>query len=175
MLRASITLLLMIAAFNCNASQCVKVDLFVKHDVTLKNTNDHPCGVVATQCRTSLPMLHKYLDTIWAYELGVNGELVNKWPIPVDAQVYEVTDDSIVAAYPNYKGHLNGWEKPNFVRIQKSGRIKKNGPVKKSSFVMEDCTALVEKTLNNTDLICQKFKDATSGKLRILAYPTVCA
>lgn len=171
--RCLISALFVIISANCLASECIEVDLYVNDGAEIESDSEHPCGYVSTQCLTAIPLSHHRFESNWAYEISTNGNAINKWPLPVDAQIYAIFGSSIVVGYPNYEKHDNGWVAPSFVRIELNGSISRAPEVESSELDGIECAKF-----SNDETVslkyCRKFKDSKTGSIRFLAFPMAC-
>lgn len=173
MIRVFTSALLALVAFHSFANDCVKLDIYVKDRVSFDNTKDHPCGYIASQCLKSINFEDVRLEPILAFEISNDGRIIKKWPLPVDAQVYSVSGESIVVGYPNYEKQSNGWESPLFVQIKMNGSVLRHAPMLNTNLGGVECSKITSDNIVSS-MYCRKYKDQDSGSIRFIAFPEVC-
>ena len=173
MIRVFVLIFITLVSVHSLASDCVEVDLYVKDGASIENASEHPCGYVLTQCLRAIPLNDNRLEPVWAYEISQVGRVINKWPLPVDAQVYSVSGSSIEVGYPNYERHGNGWENPAFAQVKSNGSISRKPAVSIKKLNGIECSKITNDATVSL-VCCRKYKDKNSGEIRIIAFPEVC-
>ncbi len=169
----SIFLFFIVLPFPVWAQDCVVMDLFVKPGLQVENTQSHVCGEVYSQCIHSIPINSQKFNPAWAYELSKNGDIINKWPMPVDARVKAVAGQHIIAAYPDYANKENRWDDPHYVKIDKQGLVNRIEVITPAKIETLECPEVAaENSIMN--MSCGLFSDTASGKKRLFAFRPQC-
>ena len=149
------------------------IDRYVKPGIQIESSESHPCGAVVSKCLTHITETEE-LSPTWAYELSPAGEVINKWPMPVDGQVWAVSGDQIYVAYPNYEDESNGWTNPNYIKIGPKGFISKLRKISKSEKTSFGCAKMTENpTLQNA--YCWEFSDMATRESRFVSSEPICS
>ena len=155
------------------SSECIDIDRYVKDGVQPSAARSHPCGDVVSQCLTRITETPE-LSPNWAYEISENGEVLKKWPMPVDGQIWGISEEYILVAFPNRKSRNNEWESPNFIKISTEGEIFRLKKISKSDEMVHACSDLTGISYLQS-AFCAEFSDMKSGKKRIVSEEPVCS
>lgn len=154
------------------AADCTDITRYVKNNVKLENTKPHPCGKTFSMCISKITETTE-LSPAWAYELSTDGKLLEKWPLPVDAQVWSIAGTEIFAAYPNQDGFENSWTQPSKIRINPHGKFSAISQISESKHKIFECSKYTNDP-NIKQAYCHIFRDLKSSKERIIAFEPVC-
>ncbi len=171
MLRISLFLIIFFSHISL-ALDCVVLDRYVNDGYEVEGSQQHPCGNTLSMCLTDLSSTKK-LSPTWALELSNKGKVIRKWPMPVDAIVWSISGNALFAGYPNYTGHENGWESPNFVKVTANGNVSRQSHISKT----EGKSFLCSKLTDIPDLqksFCFKYKDIETKAPRIISFEPAC-
>ena len=168
---------LVIATLASANQSCIKVELWGNTSTFGQDPElqEHPCGGIKTVCVEKIEEIDG-LHPSWAYELpGDKTKIINKWPIPADGQVYDLSGESLIVAYPNYKKEPGGnaWEPPRFLRVDHGGNIEGSKPTKEQFVEYFECPRLNENR-DIEQMWCYSFTANESKVERIIAVPPVC-
>jgi len=130
------------------------------------STVDHPCGKVVVARVRALPPVGSVsaLRTERVVETDSTGKVVRRWPMPVDASPIGLRGASLLVD----TGLLKFWITP-------SGAIT---PYKNSRSLPEPELASCSPTREFGDsayVQCRRYRDAASGKSRILSFEGPCS
>jgi hypothetical protein len=134
-------------------------------DPRVVTMDDGPCGPVATARVNRMPELSSTepLEPERVVELGRKGQVVNRWRIPVDAQVIGVSGSRLIFEF-NRSAFSVGTD--GSIAKEKKQSASAASPVpscKTAPYFGESAYAA-----------CWRHQDAATGKSRLLVYEGVC-
>jgi hypothetical protein len=132
---------------------------------------DHPCGAIVTLQSNTLPTTLSMVQLQWAYELGPNGEIKARWPLPVDATPVAIAADRLI---------IHQFSTEEFVFVTTKGGIgtsvqghPETSGLDKNALETNKNAVECPPSSARADA-CARLIDKITGKARLIAYPLVC-
>jgi hypothetical protein len=131
----------------------------------------HPCGRTVTLRANTIPVEVAMVRPVWAYELTRNGKIKTRWAMPVDGTPLAVDGDRLT---------IHQFEAEDVVFVTASFGIGTtlDGPdrtaLENRNGHRAECPLDPEASEMIRHYLCSEMTDATTGEVRIVAYPMVC-
>jgi hypothetical protein len=128
----------------------------------------HPCGRVLTLRSSTVPVDLTTFKIYWALELSNSGDVLARWPLPVDATPVGVMRDRLTIRMAG---------SGESVYLLTSGRIglPVEGAWPEESQITPDhvgCPSSLDDAVSQ--YFCVALSDQSNGSTRVIAYPPIC-
>lgn len=151
----------------------VEFGMYVSNESPLRPyAPPHPCGSVLTLRSSRIPVVGlSDFRVLWAYELAQNGQVLARWPLPVDAVPVGTDGDRLIirqALYENVVVVTQGSE----IGVPADGLPPFNysEPYRR----MVACPLSSGPSEVHPGYICAAFDEQQTGASRTIAFPPVC-
>jgi len=138
----------------------------VEKDPRYVSTEDHPCGKVVVARVRALPLVGQVSALLpeRVIELGSNGNVIRRWPVPVDASPIGLSGPNLLVE----SGTLRFWvtSQGTITAYKRALALPEPEPVSCSPSREFGDSVYVQ---------CRKYRDVSSGKYRILSFEGVCS
>jgi hypothetical protein len=150
----------------------VEFEMYVSEESPIRPfAPPHPCGAVLTLRANRVPVGLSDFRVLWAYGLTQSGQVLAKWPLPVDAIPVGAKGDSLIIRQTSNRGVLLVTQDSEIgVPAEDLPSFGNSEPFSRTvacplSSSLSDASA---------GYICVTLDDQETGAGRIIAFPPVC-
>lgn len=131
----------------------------------------HPCGSVLTLRASRMPVGLLDFRVLWAYELSQSGQILARWPLPVDAVPLGTDGDRLIVRQSQYESVVVITQESGIgVPLKDLPSFDDSAPYRS----MVACPLSSAPSEVSSGYVCATFIEEESGAGRTIAFPPVC-